>query len=119
MKHLMISCIAVVLLTSCQVNEDDYYNPPPRVEVNPNYYPHRHYHGHPEYRPAPSGNNYHGHVSQGGNAGVINSQQQVHVAPANNQQNIHGHEDNKEDSVVHKHPAAAAEDDVQANVHGH
>lgn len=128
MKYLVTCLLFLPLITSCDVVQEDYYeqgyyNPPPgRVEVNPNYNSHGHYHGHSGYRPA-QGGTVHGHPEAGQGAILNPNMPQVH---GNAQQNIHGHNNN---GNVHGHSSngavavqpqpAAPQNNAQPKVHGH
>lgn len=120
MRYLVSCILALPLLSSCTVIEEQYYDrgyyaPPPRVEVVPNN-PNRHYHEYHQqyhaqngYVSGPRGRVYHGHGDARGNAVIINPrtpQAQVEV-----QQNIHGHGSNN--GTVHGHGSN------KGNVHGH
>lgn len=122
MKYLMISLIALPLLASCNTFEEDYYphgnyyNPTPRVEVNPHYHSHdqsnQHYHNPNQYRAAPTVNNYHGHINNGGNVAPVNHS---HVQVP---QTVHGHLQNKSNVAIHPN-TQSTQAQSQQKVHGH
>lgn len=126
MKYLLSCLIALPLVASCTVIQEEYYEPgyyapPPGVEVEryappPVYYRDNqpHYHGHTAYRPAPRGRVYHGHPNTGrGNPVVVNPRgAQTQVPP---QQNIHGHPSTGQNGgTLHVHPGTSS-----GNIHGH
>jgi len=119
MKYLVSLILAIPLITSCTVIQEEYYepnyyNPPPRVEVVPDYN-HRHYHDgrRTVYRPAPRGRVYHGHTQVAPNAVIINPR----APQVRAQQNVHGHNGNA--GVVVRPSAPGTQVQVQPNVHGH
>jgi hypothetical protein len=119
MKYLVSCLLALPLITSCVEQgayyEQNYYNPAPRVEVQPNYPTSRHHHN--GYRPAPKGRAYHGHADVNRNRVIVNPgapQREVEV-----HHDVHGQGGNNQNNVV-RHPSitggAAV---VQGKVHGH
>lgn len=117
MKYLVSCLLALPLLTSCTVIEEQYYDPgyyppPPRVEVHP-IQPRpqfNNYHGHDNNgpRPAPGRRVYQGHPNNGGHPVVVNPRPaQAHVP-----KNAHGHNSNNVPNNVHGHPD-------RGNMHGH
>lgn len=154
MKYLMTCLLAIPFLTSCNMVEEEYYgnsyyNPPPRMEVHPNYHSHgqgqHHYHGHSDYRPAPMSNNNHGHFTSGTNQAPvrhyqpqIQASQNVHAhgqagnnvvvhpgnqpTPVQSQQKIHGHAEASDESQQHSHSSQSTETNISSGfgqTHGH
>lgn len=127
MKYLVPCLLVLPLMTSCVQQEQyypgGYYNPPPRVEVQPGYPGNGHHHANNGASgSAPQARVYHGHTDINQNKVVVNPQVpqgQVpvqHNAPA--QQNVHGQGGNN-DNVVGHPPSSGNAVLVPGNVHGH
>ncbi|RUR20286.1 hypothetical protein ELY21_01855 [Legionella sp. km535] len=113
MRYLVSSLLALPLLTSCTVVEQQYYDrgysiPAPMVEVRP-VNPHRHFHANPVYRPAQAGGVYHGHPDAYANKVLISPRPRP--AQIGVQNNVHGHAETI--GTVHGHAGNSG------TVHGH
>lgn len=118
MKYLVTCLLALPLMTACveqdQYYEQNYYSPPPRVEVHP-VAPNRHYHGTTgSYREAHQESVYHGHGEVSRNSVLVNPR-----APRAHVENTHGHVGNN--GHIARHPNVSGSPVVvpQGASHGH
>lgn len=127
MKYLVPCFLVLPLMTSCVEQEQyypgGYYNPPPRVEVQPGYPNNAHHHGNNGgYRPAPQARVNHGHNNVNQNNVIVNPQVPQGHAPvqhnAPGQQNVHGKGGNNNNVVGHP-PSSGNAVVVPSKVHGH
>lgn len=106
MKHLkFLSLMFLPVLSSCNVVQEDYYSPPPRVQVEqyfaaPNYHSHpsnrRYYNNNRHLHRQNNGGVYHGHSDDSGNVVTVNPDQRHGMQAQNNvhehgANNLHGH----------------------------